>query len=78
MNAVQLMTMGFTQAACEEAILQTGSLEEATEYLLSNPNAALQVCRSFPICVDGVFDYSKRHNRIEYCNNKIKASFNQF
>ncbi len=42
-NVVQLMTMGFTQAACEEAILQTNSLEEATEYLLANPNATPQV-----------------------------------
>ena len=41
------MTMGFSQAACEEAILQTASLEEATEYLLSNPNALLQVILHF-------------------------------
>jgi E3 ubiquitin-protein ligase HUWE1 len=34
----QLMDMGFTREHCVEALLHTPNVEQATDYLLSNPS----------------------------------------
>ena len=40
---LQLMDMGFSRERCIEALLHTPSVEQATDYLLSNPSP-------FPCC----------------------------
>ena len=38
-----LMDMGFSREHCLEALHHTGGLEQATEYLLSNPSPLIRV-----------------------------------
>lgn len=57
----QLMDMGFTREQCTEALLATGNIEQATEYLLNNPTpltstdltaAAEQIASNIPNNMD--------------------------
>ena len=42
-----LMDMGFSREHCLEALNHTGGLEQATEYLLSNPSPLIRVQVTF-------------------------------
>lgn len=75
----QLMDMGFSRAHCIEALLHTMTVEQATDYLLTNP-ATLR--RSVCICRFSGADsfyldiFMKELNQIECSNHELSYCLN--
>lgn len=54
-NMNQLMEMGFSREQCVEALLATSTVEQAAEYLLSNPspmNTSAEIASNIPTSMD--------------------------